>query len=1109
MSSADHHDLEAILAECLERFDTAGEDAALAVIDAHPEHSKTLRRTLQRLREAGLTRARQAQLESIPDRLGDFKLLRRLGGGGMGVVYLARDESLGRLVAIKLIRPEQMFFESARARFDREIEMIARMRHPGIVPIYSVGEESGVRFFAMEWVDGCTLAELMMEFAPLSMTTLDGGDLFAAIERACKRRESVGRDDEASAREPSSQASDHASRDPQSQDEPSGDQQPGNRASSDGQTGDRQRLFEGPWASCCARIVQTVAAAAEHAHERGVLHRDIKPSNLMLTRDGRVLILDFGLAQVDDDTRLTRSGTPVGSLVYMAPEQLRAETIDARADVYSLGVTLYELLCGTPPFRANKPDELRMEILRGEAIRLRQHNRSVPQDLETICHAAIDPSPAKRYANMAEFARDLGRFLAKEPIFARPPNLWRRLSRLVQRRPAATLALLLAFVAFVVVPVIALRAAWTTARERAIAEHQSYVANVAAAASAIRLFDVGEARVRLENAAPKFRNWEWYFLAGQLDESRAQLALPDVAPGPGKEPAVAMTPDGRWIFAAGYRTIRVFDARTLAQHRHVDCSEGSVRRLVLAFDMAPNGRMAAVSVRPKEVHIFGLPDCERLLVIPLEANANALAFSPDSSLIATTSAAATSRVWDVKDGSLRHEIPTPGGASSIAFTRSGSAIITGGIIPSTAIRVWDLAEKELIASLDGHSSTVSALAVHPDGRRLVSGSMDYSLAIWDLTTQQLVAQRDAHENGIIDLSISADGRFIASGSMDRTIRRFDAKTLEPVSTLIGHTGHVRSVRHAPGNRLISASRDGTVRIWEPRRRESVRILHGPHGASYASVAFGPGEQQLTCVSESEIAIWDLETERKESSLPIKIGMHRSVLHHRGHVVIGGVSTVYDGKNLRELHRLVNRKQGTFLGLAPYRDEVLVGHSGGEVWRWDPETWEKIAAVDSMRAKMYFSSLAISDDERRLAAWDRIGSLKIYELPTFRLLSTHPTGETPTMRIAIQPGTHRAALASRTLEIFDLDSGQRVRCEGHTGIISGIAFSPDGSRLASAATDGSMRIWDPETGQQLLVRRLASPYCTAVSWSPDGKQLAAGGGNYDTRVVIWTAADEPR
>lgn len=399
MTGEDGTRIEDLVVECLDRIEDEGPEAEEAVCAAHPELAGELRRRLEALRRAGLMGVTPSP--EVPDRVGEFRLLRRLGGGGMGVVYLAYQESLGRQVAIKVIRPDQLYFEGARERFRREVDLISSFSHPGIVPVHAFGEEGGLPYFAMELVQGCTLAEVLRRVAERGDGERTASDLGRAVRAAVEGSRAPDESDSASA------------------------------------------AFQGSWTECAVRLVLQVARALQHAHERGVLHRDVKPSNLMATPDGRVLLFDFGLASSAGSSRITRTGAMVGSLPYVSPEQLSGEPADERSDVYSLGVTLYELLALAPPFEAENVEGTCARILDGRPTPLRALCPGLPWDVETVCLTAMEREPGRRYASAAAFARDLENLLALRPIRARRPSTALRARRWVQRHPALTVGLVL------------------------------------------------------------------------------------------------------------------------------------------------------------------------------------------------------------------------------------------------------------------------------------------------------------------------------------------------------------------------------------------------------------------------------------------------------------------------------------------------------------------------------------------------------------------------------------------------------------------------------------------------------------------------------------------
>jgi hypothetical protein len=451
--------LDELVVACLDRLEDEGPSAVDAVCREHPALADALRSRLATLQRAGLLdgpdggpdAGRRAGGDAMPERLGEFRLLRRLGGGGMGVVYEAVQEPLGRTVALKLIRPEQLWFPESRERFRREVQLVARLQHPGIVPIYTVGEERGVPYFAMERLHGATLGEVLA----LVRDPRRGRDMARALQRA---------------------AAVHA-------------------ASEGGEAPQRAEgaVFEGSWADACARVAACVARALAHAHARDVLHRDVKPSNVFVTLDGRVMLFDFGLASSRDTGRVTGTRAQVGSLAYMAPEQVRGETLDERTDVYGVGATLCELLTLAPPHGELRAEALTAAILRGDPVPLRRRAAGLSRDLETVCLKALEHRPERRYASVDALARDLEAVLARRPVAARRIGPLGRARRWVARHPARAAALALAVLGPSALAVQQAVSARRLARQTARAE-----ANLDSALEALQTFlwEVGRDQLR-------------------------------------------------------------------------------------------------------------------------------------------------------------------------------------------------------------------------------------------------------------------------------------------------------------------------------------------------------------------------------------------------------------------------------------------------------------------------------------------------------------------------------------------------------------------------------------------------------------------------------------
>lgn len=442
----------------------AGEGDVEAFIARHPEQEAAIRRllpALQMMADLSQSARRPLDLEgtlrvqfsgdgtrSVPTTLGDFRIVREVGRGGMGVVYEAEQISLRRRVALKMLPFASALDPRQLQRFRNEALAAASLHHDHIIPVYAVGCERGVHFYAMQFVDGLTLAEVIAEL----------------------RRQATGGDNRGKGREESTEESEGSKegtflKNPSLPLLPSVQtasacarsapspfpllppvQSPGSVLADTKPIAslltERSGLRSKSVYRRAAELVADAADALEHAHSLGIVHRDIKPGNLLLDQAGKICVGDFGLARFGSDAGLTMTGDVLGTLRYMAPEQALAKhgLVDHRADIYALGATLYELLTLRPAVAANERGEILRQIAFEEVEPLHRHDKHIAAELETIALKCLAKAPVDRYASAGDLAADLRCWLADKPIKARPPTAMQRVRKWSQQHQAVVLA---------------------------------------------------------------------------------------------------------------------------------------------------------------------------------------------------------------------------------------------------------------------------------------------------------------------------------------------------------------------------------------------------------------------------------------------------------------------------------------------------------------------------------------------------------------------------------------------------------------------------------------------------------------------------------------------
>ncbi|MEZ6060334.1 MAG: protein kinase [Planctomycetaceae bacterium] len=359
--------------DCRRRFETFADQETLdghSQSGAERDHARS--QTLMPASDTPVTQRGIAATSAREDRVsgvfGNYVLLNEIARGGMGVVYRARQTTLNRVVALKMISCGELASREEVERFLGEARAAANLQHPNIVAIHEIGEQDGRHYFSMDFVEGASLAERIQE-APLPAMT-------------------------------------------------------------------------------AARYMATVAEAMHFAHSKNIIHRDLKPSNILIDRSDQPRVTDFGLAKrLDTDSELTGVGVVIGSPSYMSPEQASGgqRKVSAASDIYSMGATLYALLTGRPPFRAESAVQTLIQVTHSECVPPRLLNPAIPRSLEVICLKCLEKDAERRYRTAGDLAEDLRRFLAHQPILARPASWFERAGKWCRRKPALAAVLAMLF----------------------------------------------------------------------------------------------------------------------------------------------------------------------------------------------------------------------------------------------------------------------------------------------------------------------------------------------------------------------------------------------------------------------------------------------------------------------------------------------------------------------------------------------------------------------------------------------------------------------------------------------------------------------------------------
>ncbi len=1052
---------------------------------------------------------------------GDYELLEEIARGGMGVVFKARQVSLNRLVALKMILRGELASDADVRRFLQEAEAAANLDHPNIVPIYEVGEHDGRQYFSMKLIDGGGSLS-SMSGAPRASAEQQRrvARLLATVARAvhyAHQRGILHRD-----LKPSNVLVD-ARGEPHVAD-----------------FGLARRLEGSQGATQSGAIVGTPAYMPP---EQATGRKDVSTA-------ADVYSLGAVLYELLTGQPPFRGESPMEVLLQVVErEPQRPGAINPGLD-RDLETICLKCLEKEPGRRYGSAEALAEDLerwLRGEPILVRPSGVGE----RALKWARRHPAVAAAYALLlvatllgtvggavtwlwlrAEESRrqaEIARGLAEE---ARQEAEGERRQAEVARQDADTAREDAAQARDRLADAHARLQTETDLRQTAdakvirVTQMARYISNLQLAQREWETFNIVRAEQILDGCPDDLRGWEWYHLKGCC----RRRAFP--FPGHnGTVHSAVFSPDGKRLASVGAdATVKVWNAQTGQAILTLKSPTSHISNVCFS----PDGKRLASA----DGKVWDAASGKELLAFQGQKGfVNSVCFSPDGKHLASGS-----KVWDAQTGQEILSLVAPGHVSSACFSPDGRRLAaTGNGEADDALRtltrhygwvkVWDVASGQELLSLQGtdRAYTFRSACFSPDGKRLACANSK-TMKVWEAAGGQELLALEAHtgDGHVSSVCFSPDGKLLASAAFDRTVRLWDAQTGRQQLTLLGHTSSVTSAYFSPdGKRLVSAGSDGTMRVWELAGGQEQLTLQG-HTSDVTHVCFSPdGNRLASAGSDQTVRVWDLAGQE--------------LLTYKGHAALASrVTSVCfspDGKRLASASEAgvhvwdaaggqrVHSLQGHPLRPNGF-GSVCFSPDGRRLaaWSWDDHTvkvWDAAGGQEqlSIQPDGYLTGVCFSPDGKRLASvsWKRIGAtstvvhgeVKLWDAANGQELLSFQAHNATITHVCFSPDGKRLATASvdQTVKVWDATSGrQQLTLQGHTSDVNSVCFSPDSKRLVSASTDRTVKVWDTAGGLELLALQGHTSNVTSICFSPDGKRLASAGS--DKTVKLWDATDLP-
>ncbi len=928
--------------------------------------------------------------------IGGYELLGRIARGGMGVVYRARQPSLQRQVALKVLLDSVFASEAELARFQVEASAAAALHHPNIVAIHEVGEAQGQQFYSMDLIAGQDLATLTKE-RPLGI------------------REAAG-------------------------------------------------------------LLTKVAAAIQHAHENGVLHRDLKPSNVLVDALGEPHVTDFGLAKrflASSDGNLTLTGQVVGTPGYMSPEQAIAQhDIGPSTDVYSLGALLYHVLTGRAPFVGETPAAVLRQVEESDPVSPNLLNPSVPRDLETICLKCLAKEPPRRYASAREVGAELDRFMKGEPIQARPVGALESAWRWSRRHPRVAALTGLSVFLFLLVISVTITAGVRFREQARAVRRKDYVADMRLVDSAVQEHNLGQAINLLDKWRPSVRNRRTFHLAREDEDLRG--------------------------FEWRYFLSLCQDDELLTLGAHSD------RALRVAFSR--DGRRVASASTDGEVRLWDLETRELLGMGRHARRVMAMAFSPDDLLIATGADDLKVRLWNAK--TLQpNGLPLEHNSAIVALAFMPGSEELSVVARQEFVR-WDLQYRCAKARQPIAVPTWFYGAISPGFDTLaLPMTRDQGVRLWNLPPTQ---ERGAVGSLGVAVAFSSNNELLAEGDFRGTIRIWDQKSLRELLSIPAHSGVIQAVAWSPdGSVLASGGRDELLKTWAVPSGKPLAVYRG-HQGTISGIAFSTdGSRIATASSDRTVRIWDAAHPPVSRENPVRRDFRLGYPRHGNWILLDDSLSDRDWIDPQRVERVSipvpSELRSSNTVVRAIRKDFLVFGPGPEMRRFD-QKGRSVGSVTTL--PQWPMGLIVTSPDGHWLAW-KTRDVEISDYFLWRMGSSTkpvPFGAAGTVWLMPTFSPNSRQMVAVNLEgelgVWDLERATLVhRFRGLHSVATGLQFSGDGRWLAVSAEEGLIRVWNTRAWSQVpMVFNGGHEAIWCVDIAPDNRRIAGGGDNGS--VFLW-------